>query len=242
MPCARSCTSARTSAPAASPVRTGERPARCPTDTTTTVTATTCESTVRSPGRDPVAPHLLEESRPAEDDVRRVREAEEEVELRRGQVHVHPVAADAPASGIDQGPEPDRALVERGRPVRPAQERPDPRHELADAEGLAEVVVGADAEADLEVRLGVARGQHEHRHAAVALDPAADLEAVQAGEHEVEDDDVRLESAGRARRRPARRARPGRRTPPRGAAPRARPRCPARPRRWRSAVSPRRPA
>ena len=37
--------------------------------------ARTCESTVRSPGADPVAPDLLEQPPPAEDDVRRLRRA-----------------------------------------------------------------------------------------------------------------------------------------------------------------------
>ena len=71
----------------------------------------------------------------------------------------------------------------------------DPGDELAGAERLRHVVVGADAEADDEVALGVPGGEHEHRDRALGLDVLADLEAVEAGEHQVEDDQIGLELA-----------------------------------------------
>ena len=48
----------------------------------------------------------------------------------------------------------------------------------------------ADGQADDEVGLVVAWGEHEHRLMAIFLDPSADLEPVEAGEHEVEHDQV----------------------------------------------------
>ena len=73
----------------------------------------------------------------------------------------------------------------------------DPGDELARAERLGEVVVGADGEADDQVGLGVAGREHEDRYRALPLDALAHLEAVEAGEHEVEDDEVGLEPLAR---------------------------------------------
>ena len=82
----------------------------------------------------------------------------------------------------------------------------DPCDELARAERLRQVVVGADGEPDDEIRLGVAGGEHQHGDRAVALDAPAHLEAVEAGEHEVEDDEIGLEPLRRRRRRRDRRS------------------------------------
>ena len=72
-----------------------------------------------------------------------------------------------------------------------AHERAQPRKQLAEVEGLGQVVVGADVEAADAVADLSARGEHEDRRPALALaQRAADLEAVAAGEHHVEDDGV----------------------------------------------------
>ena len=68
----------------------------------------------------------------------------------------------------------------------------DAGHELAKAERLREVIVGPDRQADDEVGLGIAGGEHQHGDRSVLLDLLADLEPVEAGEHEVEDDEVRV--------------------------------------------------
>jgi hypothetical protein len=65
-----------------------------------------------------------------------------------------------------------------------------PRDQLAHAERLGQVVVGADAEPHQDVGLVVAGGQHQHRHGRCGLDPAAHLVAVEAGQHHVEHDQV----------------------------------------------------
>ena len=69
----------------------------------------------------------------------------------------------------------------------------DPGGQLAAAERLREVVVGADGEADHKVGLRIAGGEHQDGHRAVALDASAHLEAVEAGEHQVQDDEVGVE-------------------------------------------------
>ena len=72
-----------------------------------------------------------------------------------------------------------------------AQQRLHAGHELAHAEGLREVVVGADAERVHLVVLGAARGDDDDRHRdALAPDGLGHGPAVEAGQHEVDDGDV----------------------------------------------------
>src|SRR5690606_31106787 len=68
--------------------------------------------------------------------------------------------------------------------------RLDPGQEFAHREGLGQVVVGADLQPDDTVHLVVARGEHQDRHGTGASDVSADIEAVDGGEHDVEDDQV----------------------------------------------------
>ena len=75
--------------------------------------------------------------------------------------------------------------------VRAAQQRLDPAHQLAQAERLGQVVVGAELEADDLVDLVVARGQDEDRHLGAGRAQAAqDLEPVDARQADVEHDEV----------------------------------------------------
>ena len=71
-----------------------------------------------------------------------------------------------------------------------------PRRELAAAEGLREIVVGADGEADHEIGLGVACREHEDGNRPLALDLLAHLEPVETRQHEIEDDEVGTEAGG----------------------------------------------
>ena len=102
-----------------------------------------------------------------------------------------------------------RRTAAGGRPRRPpdcagprsAQHRSDAGDELARREGLADVVVGADGEADEAVRLVLASGEHDHVGVAGALaQPATDLVAVDPGQRDVEDDHVRIDRGRRLER------------------------------------------
>jgi hypothetical protein len=117
----------------------------------------------------------------------------EKVELGRCQVHRVAGARHAPARRVDrQGAEPDRdSGVARDGASRPAQEGSHAGDELARAERLRHVVVAPDREPDFEIRLGIPRREHEDGHRPVALDPAADVETVEPGKHQVEDDEIR---------------------------------------------------
>jgi len=91
-----------------------------------------------------------------------------------------------------------------GRGLGAARERVDPRQQLTHSERLGQVVVGARGKADHLVVLGSARRQHQDRQLRPDLaKPAADLEAVEAGQHQVEQHQVeriagRTVEAGRA--------------------------------------------
>ncbi len=67
---------------------------------------------------------------------------------------------------------------------------PDPRQELAMAEWLGDVVVGAGVEPDDLVRLLPPRGQHDDRHGRAGAEPARYLDAVQVRQRHVEHDRV----------------------------------------------------
>ena len=78
---------------------------------------------------------------------------------------------------------------------------PNAGHQLARAERLDDVVVGPQVEADDLVRVAAARGEQDDRHIAVLAQPAADLQPVEAGQHDVEQDEVeavRSRAAARA--------------------------------------------
>ena len=73
---------------------------------------------------------------------------------------------------------------------RTSQERANAGQQLAGAEGLRHVVVGAELEADDLVDLAGARREHKDRHAGLATQDAADLEAVDHRQHEVQQHEV----------------------------------------------------
>ncbi|MCO5614897.1 hypothetical protein L7F22_069182 [Adiantum nelumboides] len=73
----------------------------------------------------------------------------------------------------------------------PAEHGGDPQGQLARAEGLGDVVVGAELEPTDTVVLLAERGEeHDREVRSLRLQLAADRQAVPAGQHEVEDDHV----------------------------------------------------
>ena len=84
-----------------------------------------------------------------------------------------------------------------------AQQGADPREQLAEREGLDEIVVGAGVEPLDLVLDGVARRQHQDLRAhAAGAQLAAELEAVaRAGQQQVEDDEIRSGRADALQRR-----------------------------------------
>ena len=118
----------------------------------------------------------------------------EDLELGRGQADPPRAALDTPPLEVDD----EVAMAEDATAggvgevaVRAAKQRLDPAEQLAQAVRLGQVVVGAELEADDLVDLVVARRQDEDRHlGAGRADAPEDLEAVDAGQAHVEDDEV----------------------------------------------------
>ena len=129
-----------------------------------------------------------------------VARTQQQPELLRGEIDVLALDAHAPARRIDvQAMNLERALAGgRGlglqlRSPRPPQQRARAGHQLANAERLGEVIVGAAFEAEHLVALFATRRQHQDRHILVrALAPhrAADRNAIDARQHQVENDQI----------------------------------------------------
>ena len=140
------------------------------------------------------APHLAHELLAGAHGPGCRRERGEEVELERGEVHLGAVDGDPAGGAVDleraDAAGRGRRRGELGGALDPAEQGVGARDDLAHPERLGDVVVGADAEPHEDVGLVVAGGEHEHRDRADGLDAAAHLEPVEAGQHDVEDDEV----------------------------------------------------
>ena len=98
----------------------------------------------------------------------------------------------APTVTVRRAGSTTRAPVAEAPPLRGRRRSGlDPSDELARAEGLDQVVVRADGEPDDPIDLIGASGEHQDIGVGEGPDLAQDLEAVDAREHDVQDDDVR---------------------------------------------------
>ncbi len=135
------------------------------------------------------APHLAHQLLPAEHSPGVGEQERQEVELAQGEGEFGAVLGGAPGRRVQD---------ETGGAQRPGV-RPGPgaaqyglhaQHEFTRAERLGDVVVRAHLQAEDAVVLVAACRQHDDRHGAALPQPAADLQAVHAGQHQVEDDQV----------------------------------------------------
>ncbi len=86
-------------------------------------------------------------------------------------------------------------LVGRRHHRHAAQVRADAGQQLAEAEGLDDVVVGPHVQPDDAIQLLAACRQHQDGDGALAADLAADLEALQPGHHHIQQHQVGLLAA-----------------------------------------------
>ena len=70
------------------------------------------------------------------------------------------------------------------------------RDEFAGAEGFGDVVVGADGQSEDGVDFGVAGGEHDDVGVGERAYLSADFQSIDAGQADVEDDDIGVEVAG----------------------------------------------
>ncbi len=81
--------------------------------------------------------------------------------------------------------------------ARPAEDRADPGQQFAWVERLGQIIVGAHFQAEHAVDVVALGGQHQDGHGAGGAQITADGQAVLAGQHQVEDDQIRCEPAHR---------------------------------------------
>jgi hypothetical protein len=119
-------------------------------------------------------------------------EAFEQCELTLGELHGSLGDVDLPSGLVeDDATDSERWLVSGPLGVMAAAESAKTGTELGIGEGLDEVVISTRVEACHSVSDGIARGEHEDRQAEpFGPEGAADLQSVDVGEADVEDDDV----------------------------------------------------
>jgi len=146
-----------------------------------------------------VTPDAVEQVGAGEDLAGPRGEAGQQVELLRGEPHR--AIADSNRALIEVQLHGAAAQPAAGRrlrlllPVRPHPPQDGLRagHQLAEAEGLGQVVVGAELEAEHAVDLGrSSREDQQGREVAAAAQGAADLPAVGPRQHQVEDEQVEV--------------------------------------------------
>ena len=139
-----------------------------------------------------VAPDVLEQRLAAQHPAGGAGEGAEDLELDVGELRLLAAQGHHAAAEVDrQVAALDRLLLGRvADHPRAPQGGLDPAAELAHREGLGDVVVGADLEPGDLVGLAAFRGQHDDRHLAARAQLAADLDPVELGQHQVEDDEV----------------------------------------------------
>src|SRR6478735_5003747 len=135
-----------------------------------------------------VAPHLLQQQLPGEDLPRLAGQRHQEVELQRGQGN--PLAA--PADGVAGDVDGDVRDLQRfgGLLVAGAEAGAYACHQLRGLERLRHVVIGTGFQPANDVGGIGLGGQHDDGDIGLAANLPADLDAVHAGKHEVEQDKV----------------------------------------------------
>ena len=126
------------------------------------------------------------------------RQVREQIELGVGEHDVAVRAGHPALRGVDDEVAEDQApvggLVVAAQLPGPAQMGADPGEQLAGAERLGDVVVGADLETEDDVDLVVLGAEDDHRHPVPRpADLAADVESRLIREHDIEHHYIRVE-------------------------------------------------
>src|SRR5919112_2328111 len=140
-----------------------------------------------------VAPYPCEQSAAREHPARVGCERHQELELCIRQVHVFAADRDPATGQVDlQAVIVELVLALPRRHRRPTHNRANPRHELPHREWLCNVVVRPELQPHDPVDLVVLRREHNDRNVALRSNPATHLRTVYLGQHNIQDDQVRL--------------------------------------------------
>src|SRR4030095_8992777 len=123
----------------------------------------------------------------ADDFVAMREEVAQQLELARRQRDAAPLAKDQPLLQPDDDIAERKLLAAHRVPVVTANLRAHPGQQLVHAEGFADVIIGAEIQALDAIALVGARGEQDDRHArALGAQRPAHLEAADAGQHDVQ--------------------------------------------------------
>jgi hypothetical protein len=111
------------------------------------------------------------------------------IELQRRQLDGAIAAADLVRSDVHDKVGAVEDLATRG--LAPAKKCAHSRKELVVREGFDEIVVSAGVQSIDAVGYGVAGGEHQDRHVGSRAQAPADFDAIEAGQHDVKDDEIR---------------------------------------------------
>jgi hypothetical protein len=82
----------------------------------------------------------------------------------------------------------------------PAHDRTYPRHQLSNRERLGDIIVGPELQSHDPIYLVVLGREHYDRHIALGSNPPTYFCTIQLGQHDVEDDEMRLVRTDRLQR------------------------------------------
>jgi hypothetical protein len=77
-------------------------------------------------------------------------------------------------------------------PLSPSEQGADPGHQLSWAAGFGQIVVGAEIQPEQEIGLGRPGRHHQDRDVVVGPQDPADVQSIDPGHHQIEDEQVRL--------------------------------------------------
>lgn len=134
-----------------------------------------------------VLPDLVDKRLPRKDQTHVYHQALQQIEFHRGQVHL------VPAHGTDPPVPIELYFVDGKHPAArlarwPAKDRLDSRGQLTDIEWLCQVVIRTQLQPQDLVGRAIEGGQHQDGSIAPGAQALEHLEAVNIGEHDVEDD------------------------------------------------------
>jgi hypothetical protein len=151
--------------------------------------------------------HHVHQHLPRHDALRMLGEGQQQTKLVGSDGTHLAVLANFAGAAVDLEPAKSQNIVRDGPST--TQDGPEPREQLARLEGLRQIVVRPQLEADHAVHGVAQRSQHQNRRSGASTDLPTYIKAIHVGQHQVEDDGVEVfprvqQESGCASGRPSR--------------------------------------